>query len=219
MNRSDWLLKMRRAAEKIYDLDAPEYAEKWGTYSNASHREFIQKLLSLLAPRSTILDAACGAGRYMSFFLDQGHTVVGIDQSQGMLARARELFPAVQTEKLGLQEMSFHEGFDGAVCMDAMEHVCPEDWPLILHNFHQALKPKGYFYFTVELADAAEVEEAFRKARQQELPVVFGEWENTDVYHYYPSMDQVREWLQQAGFIVIEEGEGDGYHHFISQKA
>jgi cyclopropane fatty-acyl-phospholipid synthase-like methyltransferase len=127
----------------------------------------------------------------MSFFLDQGHTIVGIDQSQGLLARAYELFPAVQTEKLGLQEMSFQEGFDGAICVDAMEHVFPEDWPLILHNFHLALKPKGYFYFTVELAEA----------RPQELPVVFGEWVNTDVYHYYPSMEQVREWLEQAGFV------------------
>jgi ubiquinone/menaquinone biosynthesis C-methylase UbiE len=63
MNRSDWLRKMRRAAEDIYDLDAPEYGEKCDTYSNASHRAFIQKLLSLLAPRSTVLDAACGAGR------------------------------------------------------------------------------------------------------------------------------------------------------------
>ena len=219
MNRSDWLFKMRRAAEKIYDQDAPEYAEKWGTYSNVSHREFIQKFLSLLPPKSTVLDAACGAGRYMSFFLDQGHTVFGIDQSQGMLARAHQLFPSVHTEKLGLQEMSFHETFDGAVCMDAMEHICPEDWPLILNNFHQALKPQGYFYFTVELAPAEEVEEAFQKARQQDLPVVYGEWENTDVYHYYPSMEQVREWLEQTSFAGIEEGEGDGYHHFIVQKS
>ena len=105
------------------------------------------------------------------------------------------------------------------VCMDAMEHICPEDWPLILNNFHQALKPQGYFYFTVELAPGEEVEEAFQKARQQDLPVIYGEWENTDVYNYYPSMEQVREWLQQAGFSMVEEGEGDGYHHFISQKA
>ena len=218
MNRSDWLLKMRQEAEKTYDLEAPEYAEKGGTYSNVSQQEYIQKFLSRLAPNSRILDAACGAGRYMSFLLEKGHTVFGIDQSQGMLSRAKEFIPAVQTQKMGLQEMSFHNAFDGMICMDAMEHICPEDWPPILHNFHNALKPKGYLYFTVELAEAEEVEAAFKKAQQQGLPVVYGEWENSDVYHYYPSMDQVREWLQQAGFNVIEEGEGDGYHHFIVQK-
>jgi cyclopropane fatty-acyl-phospholipid synthase-like methyltransferase len=209
---------MRQDAEKTYDLEAPEYAEKGGTYSNISQQEYIQKFLSRLAPNSRILDAACGAGRYMSFLLEKGHTVFGIDQSQGMLSRAQEFFPTVQTQKMGLQEMSFHDAFDGMICMDAMEHICPEDWLPILHNFHNALKPKGYLYFTVELAEAEDVEEAFKKAQQQGLPVVYGEWENSDVYHYYPSTDQVREWLQQAGFNVIEEGEGDGYHHFIVQK-
>jgi hypothetical protein len=32
-------------------------------------------------------------------------------------------------------------------------------------------------------------------------------------------MEQVREWIRQAGLTVIEEGEGDGYHHFLSRKA
>ena len=218
MNRSNWLLKMRREAEKTYNLEAPEYAEKGGTYNNVSHKQYIQKFLSLLQPDSMILDAACGAGRYMSFLLEKGHTVYGIDQSQGMLSRAQKFFPDVQTEKIGLQEMSYQEAFDGMICMDALEHVCPEDWLPILRNFQKALKPQGYLYFTVELADPKEVEEAYQRARGQGLPVVFGEWENSDVYHYYPSMEQVREWLQQAGFHGVEEGEGDGYHHFIVQK-
>jgi len=38
------------------------------------------------------------------------------------------------------------------------------------------------------------------------------------VYHYYPSLEQVREWIQQAGLVILEEGEGDGYHHFLMRK-
>ena len=67
--------------------------------------------------------------------LEAGHSVVGIDQSAGMLARAREHFPEAQYEKISLQEMDFREAFDGIICMDAMEHVCPEDWPGILRKF------------------------------------------------------------------------------------
>jgi hypothetical protein len=29
----------------------------------------------------------------------------------------------------------------------------------------------------------------------------------------------VREWLQEASLDVVEEGEGDGYHHFLTRKA
>lgn len=99
-----------------------------------------------------------------------------------------------------------------------MEHVCPEDWQPILRNFHRALRQHGYFYFTVELAAEQEVELAFQKALDMGLSVVYGEWINDGVYHYYPSLSQVKDWLQQTGFEMIAEGEGDGYHHFITRK-
>jgi cyclopropane fatty-acyl-phospholipid synthase-like methyltransferase len=221
MNRNDWIKERRREAEERYDTRwAPLYDEKWGVYSNDTHQQFIQKFLRLLPQPSTILDAACGAGRYMPMLLEKGHTVVGIDQAQGMLARVRAKFPTVHTEKMGLQEMNYSSSFEGAICMDALEHVCPEDWPLIFHNFHRALKPHAYLYFTVEIAAEDDLEKAFRQGQDMGLPIVFGEWpDNDDVYHYYPSMSQVREWLQQTSFELLEEGEGDGYQHFVTRKA
>jgi cyclopropane fatty-acyl-phospholipid synthase-like methyltransferase len=220
MDRSDWLQEQRREAEEKYDtLWAPLYDEKWGLYSNRSHQQFIRKFLKLLPKHSTILDAACGAGRYMPMLLKKGHTVIGIDQSQGMLTRAQAKFPTVHVAKIGLQEMSYNAVFDGAICMDAMEHVFPEDWPPVLGNFQQALKPQGYLYFTVEIADESEVEEAFIRGQQAGLPVVYGEWIDREVYHYYPPLEKVREWIQQARFDLTEEGEGDGYHHFLVRKA
>jgi cyclopropane fatty-acyl-phospholipid synthase-like methyltransferase len=220
MDRSDWLKEQRREAEEKYDtLWAPLYGEKWGVYDNRSHQQFIRKFLKLLPQESTILDAACGAGRYMAMLLKKGHSVVGIDQSLGMLSRASEKFPLVQLAKIGLQEMSYIAAFDGAICMDAMEHIFPEDWPIVLSNFQRALKPQGYLYFTVEIADEKEIEEAFIRGQQAGIPVVYGEWADQEVYHYYPPLEKVREWIQQASFDLIEEGEGDGYHHFLVRKA
>jgi cyclopropane fatty-acyl-phospholipid synthase-like methyltransferase len=220
VDRSDWLKEQRRETRERYDtLWAPLYGEKWGVYSNATHQQFIIKLQSLVPQHSTILDAACGAGRYLSMLLEKGHTVVGIDQSQGMLSRAKAKFPTVQVEQVGLQEMTYREAFDGVICVDAMEHVFPEDWPLVLGNFYRALKPQGYLYFTVEIADESEIEKAFIRGQQLGLPVVYGEGVDEDVYHYYPSLQQVREWMQQTELDLTEEGEGDGYHHFVIRKA
>jgi cyclopropane fatty-acyl-phospholipid synthase-like methyltransferase len=220
MDRNTWLKEQRRDAEEKYDkLWAPLYGEKWGVYENSTQQGFIQKFLDLLPEAGTLLDAACGAGRYMGLLLEKGHTVIGIDQAQGMLDQARAKFPTVKFVKIGLQEMDYRETFDGAICMDALEHVCPEDWLSILHNFHRALKPHGYFYFTVELADEEDVKIAFRQGQELGLPIVYGEWINDEVYHYYPSLSQVQKWLQESGFDVVEEGEGDGYHHFFVRKA
>lgn len=219
MNRKDWLKTQRRTAEEGYSNRwASRYDEIWGVYSNASHREFIQKFLQLLPKPGDILDAACGTGRYISMLLEQGHQVTGRDQAQGMLDRARKKFPTVRLEKRGLQEIDDSQTFDGILCVDALEHVPPEDWPPILANFYRALKPGATLYFTVELADECELERAYRNGQELGLPAVYGEWINDEVYHYYPSLGQVREWLLQSGFEPVEEGQGDGYQHFLALK-
>lgn len=235
MDRSTWLEQIRRATEEIYTTDAPSYDDRWGTFIDPTHLSLIAKFLSMCTPNGTILDAACGTGKYWSLILDRGRKVHGTDQSLGMLSRAQEKFPAASTEKIGLQEIHYQEAFDGAICMDAMENVFPEDWPAVLQNIHRAIKPNGYFYFTVELPSEHGIQQAFAEATQMGFPVVPGEWTQKGEYHYYPKIEQVKEWLDLAGFIVIEEKSapfaevgspledevgyiGEGYYHVLTQK-
>ena len=222
MDRITWLREMRRDCEEQYDRESALYDEQGGVYSNITHQQFIQEFLSFLPPNSKVLDAPCGTGRYLPFLLEKGHSLVGIDQSHGMLERAKIKFPTVQFEKMGLQEMAFQEVFEGAICMDAMENVPPEDWPLVLNNFHRALKPHSYFYFTAETlenANALEIQQAFERAQQAGLPVVYGEYPDEEVYHYHPTRQQVREWTQQAGFEILKDGDGEiWYYHILVRK-
>ena len=246
MERVEWLEQMRDKAESLYDHFSPFYWVRFGLNPNETHREYLRKFLGRLPPRSTLLSAACGAGRYDGMLLEAGHSVVGIDHSAGMLARAREHFPEAQYEKMGLQEMNFREAFDGVICMDSMEHVCPEDWPEILRRLQEALKPGGVLYFTWCLAKTGKLTEAYERAKALGLPVVFGEvvdeveeafrfflsyedvfdipeealGERADavVYHYHPSLEQVRAWIGQAGLAIEEEGTGNGYQHFVVRK-
>jgi ubiquinone/menaquinone biosynthesis C-methylase UbiE len=223
MDRNTWLREMRRDCEEKYDTRwAPLYGEKWGLYSNTTHQEFLQEFLSVVPQNSMILDAACGAGRYIPFLLEKKHTVIGTDQSGGMLANAKAKFPGVQFEKEGLQEMGYQSKFDGVICMDAIENVSPEDWPLVLNNFHRALKPQGYLYFTVETienTDENEIKEAFDEAQEAGLPVVYGERMDEDVYHYHPTNQQVQEMVRQAGFEIFKEGNGEmWYYHILVRK-
>ena len=249
MERAAWLKRMRNKAEALYDHFSP--LEDWKEselYATETHREYLQSFLERVPPHSALLSAACGAGRYDGILLEAGHSVVGIDQSAGMLARAREHFPQVRYDKIGLQEMDCRETFDGAICMDAMEHICPEDWPGILQNFWKALKPSGVLYFTANVAEAEKeaVEQAYERAKAQGLPVVFGEvvdqveegfsfflsYENVfdipkgtigergdaAVYHYYPPLKQVQAWIGEAGLAIEEQGTGKWYEHFVVRK-
>ena len=236
MERAEWLKQMRNMTEALYDHISPEYWVKFGLYENEAQQEYLQKFLARIRRNGTVLSAACGAGRYDGMLLEAGHSVTGIDQSAGMLARAKEHFPQARYQKMGLQEMDFHEAFDGAICMDALEHVCPEDWPGIMKGFREALKPGGLLYFTAEVPDEAEMNASYERAKAMALPVVFGELADeveasydrvralnsrdvqgeladVTVYHYYPSTEQVKEWIEQAGLVIEEKGTGNGYDH------
>lgn len=219
MNRNDWLKEKRRSAEERMDtLFAPIYDQQWGASIDPTHQRLMSRFLSLCPSQSVILDAACGTGKYWPLILASGRTVLGTDQSQAMLARAQEKFPDIPTEKVGLQELHYQEAFDDAICIDALEYVFPEDWPLVLNNLYRAIKPQGRFYFTVELAEEKDIETAFTTGQQLGLPLVYGEWGHEGGYHYYPEIEQVREWARLARFRLVEEAIGDGYHHFLVQK-
>ena len=112
-------------------------------------------------------------------------------------------------------------GFEGVICLDTLEHVPPEDWPCVLGNFQRALKPGGYLYFSVELADQDDLDAAFRRAQDAGLPGVYGEWPDENVYHHYPAIPQVEVWLQGASFELFKGCPGEDaydYYHVISYK-
>ncbi len=241
MERAEWRKLVQEMTEAVYDRISPAYWATFGLYANETQQEYLRKLLGRVPPCSTLLSAACGAGRYDGMLLEAGHKVVGIDQSAGMLRRAREHFPEARYEKMSLQEMDFHAAFEGAICLDAMEHIFPEDWPGILQKFQQALKSSGVLYFTAEMPEPGEVEASFERAKAMGLPVVFGEvadeveasyarvkaltssgmpgdLTNVVVYHYYPSLEQVHTWIGQAGLAIEEEGTGHWYEHLIVKK-
>jgi predicted peptidase len=67
-----------------------------------------------------------------------------------MLEQARRKHPGVEVEQIGLQELAFRDAFDAAICIDAMEYVPPEDWPVVLGNLRRAARPGGLVYLTVE---------------------------------------------------------------------
>jgi SAM-dependent methyltransferase len=104
MERADWLKQMRSMAEALYDRLSPQYWVRFGLSEDNTHQKYLQKFLERVAP-GVILSAGCGAGRYDGLLLEAGHSVVGIDQSAGMLARAREHFPEERFPKLRYEKV------------------------------------------------------------------------------------------------------------------
>jgi ubiquinone/menaquinone biosynthesis C-methylase UbiE len=185
------------------------------------HRRFVVRLIETTPEGGTVLDVACGTAPYAGMCLEAGRGYLGVDQSAGMLARARAMWPDLRFERIGLQELSLEAECDAAMCVDAMENVSPEDWPGVLAALRRALRPGGHVYLTVEEVDPVLVDAGFAEATDACLPAVHGEVVGGDTagYHYYPDRDQVEGWVRGTGLEIVEQADewldGYGYHHLL----
>jgi ubiquinone/menaquinone biosynthesis C-methylase UbiE len=219
MDRATWLAERRAAVRAEYDDEAPSYDD--AEYPVPLHLGFVAKLLSQTRAGGRVLDAPCGTGRWFGPVVESGRSVVGVDQSSGMLEQARAKGLAEDLNLVGLQELPFVSEFDAAMTIDALENVPPEEWPLVVANVRRALKSGAPWYLTIEESDEAVVDDAFARHTAEGLPIVRGEVIEGDVagYHYYPGRDRALAWLAEAGFAVVDEAfdqqEGWGYRHLI----
>lgn len=216
--RASFLAQQREISRRRYDdLHSLHYDELWGEVEPL-HREFVRRLVRRLPRGAHVLDAACGTGKYWPLLIAAGVGIVGVDQSAGMLARARHKHPEVTTRLLALQDLSSTDEFSGRfhaiLCIDAMEFVGPEDWPLVLAGFVYLLPDDGLVYLTVEQPELDGEPESPGDPRQ-----VPGESLEGGGYHYYPSVEQVWAWLAEAGFSVLDQGESEWYWHFLAQRS
>src|SRR5262245_63754938 len=223
MDRRVWLAERRAAVIAAYDAEAPGYDQR--EYPSDMQREWLARVLSMIPPSGTVLDAPCGTGKYFSMLAAAGHPIVGIDQSPGMLAQARARGIATSLEHRTLQDLSYVHEFDAVITVDAMENIPPEDWPLVLANLHRAVRPGGVIYLTVEEVDQSQIDQAFASLAARGLPAVRGEIVEGDVagYHYYPGRDQATGWIQHAGLAIADGGSrqenGWGYRHFLLRSS
>jgi SAM-dependent methyltransferase len=209
--RRAFLDERRAIAKERYDrLHSPRYDEHWSEISS-THRAFMQRLLALTASDALVVDVACGTGKYWEMVLATSRRVLGVDQSEGMLAVARRKYPQVETRVLDMQHLADQPDLDGAadavLCVDALENVGPEDWPVVVSGLMKLLRPGAPAYLTVELPDQPLPEPLDPRAVSGEL---VGEG-----YHYYPNPERIRQWLNDAGFEILEEAEGDYYLHLL----
>ncbi|TVR84504.1 MAG: class I SAM-dependent methyltransferase [Chitinophagaceae bacterium] len=100
----------------------------------------------------TILDAACGPGKYAEMLIAQGANVKGFDLSPKMVDLAirrnpkkGEFFVHDLSERF---EMIEDSSCDIVLCALALHYI--EDWTLTIKEFHRVLKPDGILVFSIE---------------------------------------------------------------------
>lgn len=89
----------------------------------------------------SILDLGCGTGTLTAQLSNLADTVIGVDSSVSMIAKAKEQYANIQFMVCDALALPFEEQFD-VVFSNAVFHWIT-DHNALLNNIHKVLKPGG----------------------------------------------------------------------------
>lgn len=128
-------------------------AHVWGSARNkffGREREYIDTVLSTVHVGSTILDMGCGTGHPMAeYIISQGRHVLGVDQSEEILAIAMRNFPHEKWVLFPMETYDPREGYQGAIIWDSLFHVRRTEHEPILRKVVRGLPSGGRVMLTV----------------------------------------------------------------------
>lgn len=150
---------------------------------------FVQQL-----PDATkdVLDAGCAFGRDTANFAERGLHVLGIDMSDALLERARQLRPELTFKKMDVRKLRLNDrSIAGIWCHATLLHLKNEDIVAALNEFYRVLVPQGILFMSFKegVGDEEFVEQFSSDSAR---------------YFNYQTVDSVRQLAERAGFIVTK---------------
>lgn len=108
----------------------------------------LEEIRRSVKEKASVLDIGCGAGLLSNALAQEGHTVSGIDLSEGSLkvAKKYDATGRVDYRKANAYSLPYpDQSFDAVCAMDVLEHV--EEPHLLVAEASRVLKDKGLFFF------------------------------------------------------------------------
>ncbi|WP_020574688.1 class I SAM-dependent methyltransferase [Actinopolymorpha alba] len=182
------------AARLAYDTVAVDYAKLLRDELAAKPVDRAQlgtfAELVLADGAGPVADIGCGPGRVAAHLHSLGLEVFGIDLSPGMIAVARETYPALRFDEGSMIALDLADGqLGGVVAWYSIIHTPPERLPVIFAEFHRVLRPGGYLQLAFQAGDEV-----------VHLEQAYGHSLSLDAYRLSP--DRIADLATQAGFAL-----------------
>lgn len=161
--------------------------------------DYGKSVVALLDPQpgERILDIGCGTGQLTEYINQQAGEVVGVDQSEEMIAKARVNYPSLSFVVADACKMQFDTPFD-AIFSNAAFHWI-SDHKALIKNMYQNLKSAGRL--VVEFGGKGNVQTIVGEIRNQLS--LFGYHDEAQRQPYYfPSIGEYSRKLETSGFTV-----------------
>ena len=141
----------------------------------------------------------CGPGQVAKFLQERGVKVFGVDLSPRMIEQARRLNPAIEFQQGDMLALDIaDETLDGIVAFYAIVNLPRENVVTALREFHRVLKPEGLMLIAFHIGDEV---------------LHLDEWwgKQVSVDFFFFETEEVKTYLQQAGFAIEEAMEREPY--------
>jgi trans-aconitate methyltransferase len=157
-------------------------------------------VVELLAPRpgERIVDVGCGTGALTAQIAAAGAEIVGIDASDAMVTRGRELYPQLRFEVAKGEEFTLEYPVDAVFSSAALHWMSPPE--AVAASVARALKPGGRF--VAEMGGRGNISTIvgaiYQVLAEEGIPRerVRNPW-------YFPSIGEYASLLERAGFEVV----------------
>ncbi len=140
---------------------------------------FDQLLKGRFSSRMRVLDAGCGGGRNLVYFLRDGYDVCAVDQSSEAVAHVRAtastLAPHLPPENFRVEpveKMSFADAAFDVVISSAVLHFARDEahWQSMMSEMWRVLKPGGIFFARLASSIGIEGQIEWLDGRRYYLP-------------------------------------------------
>jgi SAM-dependent methyltransferase len=184
-----------------YDRVADEYVRR--IFDELQHKPLDRQLLDRFADRvrdvGPACDMGCGPGQVARYLHELGLPVCGVDLSQAMVERARQLTPGVEFHAGDMRALDMPDAtWAGIAAFYSIIHISRGDMPRTLGELRRTLRPGGVLLLAFHMGDET---------------VHLEEWWGHQVsvdFHFFRSKEMAG-YLQSAGLEVEEIIERDPY--------
>ncbi len=178
--------KNNELVRKGYDKIAARYMLVRKQFVNY---RYLERLNNLLKPGSVILDLGCGAGKPIDrFFIDRGHSVIGIDISKTQIKMAKRNVPEVRYTVKDISNLKREEyQVDAVVSFYTILHIPRDTHQELLNRINSFLPGDGLALLTMGSSDLEGIEDFY----------------GTKMYFSHYGPEKNKEIVERAGFEVI----------------
>lgn len=180
--------------QHAYTLTAEEYANKF--FHEFDHKPFDRMMLKRFSDETNgkglVCDMGCGPGEVAAFLHTLGSDVMGIDISEGMIRKAKELNPGIQFHRDDMFNLSLKDNeLAGIAAFYAIVHFSLEELEQVFKELHRVLKPQGLLLFSFHIGNEA-----------KHLDEFLGKQVSMDFTFFEP--DEVLKQLLKANFTIVD---------------